>query len=196
MKLPGLGDSVSEGTIVEWSVAVGQRVEVDDVVAVIETDKVTIDIKAETAGVITTLFAGADENLMVGDDLYALDTEGVATAAAPAAAAAPTAATPPPAAVPQIAAAQEASPRRGHVPLIKFLGKRSLLKAAAPAAAGAALRGLNLPAGPAWPAVEHTTGAKDFTEVPRQAFFGRPLITEQELESVHLGCLPDDPVLG
>ena len=41
-----------KGTIVEWSVQVGQMVQEEDVVALIETDKVTVDIKADTAGVV------------------------------------------------------------------------------------------------------------------------------------------------
>jgi len=51
-----MGDSITEGTIVEWMAQVGQKVEEEDVVALIETDKVTVDIKATTAGVITQHF--------------------------------------------------------------------------------------------------------------------------------------------
>ncbi len=46
----------SQGTIVEWTAAVGQTVKADDVVALIETDKVTVDIKAEVDGVIVQHF--------------------------------------------------------------------------------------------------------------------------------------------
>jgi len=42
-----------KGTIVEWTAQVGQAVETDDVVALVETDKVTVEIKAEQSGVIT-----------------------------------------------------------------------------------------------------------------------------------------------
>lgn len=45
-----------QGTIVEWVVGVGQAVKADDVVALIETDKVTVDIKAEMDGVVTQHF--------------------------------------------------------------------------------------------------------------------------------------------
>jgi pyruvate/2-oxoglutarate dehydrogenase complex dihydrolipoamide acyltransferase (E2) component len=41
---------------VEWTAAVGQAVKTDDVIALIETDKVTIDIKADMDGVITQHF--------------------------------------------------------------------------------------------------------------------------------------------
>lgn len=40
----------------EWTAAVGQAVKTDDVIALIETDKVTIDIKADMEGVITQHF--------------------------------------------------------------------------------------------------------------------------------------------
>lgn len=45
-----------QGTIVEWAVQVGQKVNEGDVVCLIETDKVTVDIKAEVGGVIVSLF--------------------------------------------------------------------------------------------------------------------------------------------
>ena len=43
--------------MVEWVVAPGQAVAPDDVVAMVETDKVTIEIKADIAGVVTNHFA-------------------------------------------------------------------------------------------------------------------------------------------
>lgn len=46
----------TQGTIVEWAVQVGQQVNEGDVVCLIETDKVTVDIKAEVGGVIVSLF--------------------------------------------------------------------------------------------------------------------------------------------
>ncbi len=42
-----------KGTIVEWTVQVGQKVKDGDIVALVETDKVTVDIKADRDGVIT-----------------------------------------------------------------------------------------------------------------------------------------------
>lgn len=47
---------VRQGTIVEWTAAVGQAVKEGDVVALVETDKVTVDIKAEIDGVIVQQF--------------------------------------------------------------------------------------------------------------------------------------------
>ena len=56
MKVPTMGDSITEGTIVEWTAQVGQMVKEGDVVALVETDKVTVDIKAEIDGVLTQQF--------------------------------------------------------------------------------------------------------------------------------------------
>ena len=53
MKVPTMGDSITEGTIVEWTALIGQMVKEGDVVALVETDKVTVDIKAEIDGVVT-----------------------------------------------------------------------------------------------------------------------------------------------
>jgi len=49
-------DLSSQGTIVEWTVRVGQAVKDGDVVALVETDKVTVDIKAVMDGIITQQF--------------------------------------------------------------------------------------------------------------------------------------------
>jgi 2-oxoglutarate dehydrogenase E2 component (dihydrolipoamide succinyltransferase) len=46
----------AQGTIVEWTAQIGQMVKEDDVVALIETDKVTVDIKATMTGVLIRQF--------------------------------------------------------------------------------------------------------------------------------------------
>jgi 2-oxoglutarate dehydrogenase E2 component (dihydrolipoamide succinyltransferase) len=56
VRVPSMGDSITEGTIVEWSKKVGQYVKSDDIIASIETDKVTVEIRAEESGVITQRF--------------------------------------------------------------------------------------------------------------------------------------------
>ena len=79
IQVPGMGDSITEGTIIEWTAQVGQAVKVDDVIALIETDKVTIDIKAQMDGVLVEHFANVDDEVEVGSDLYMIDTEGIAS---------------------------------------------------------------------------------------------------------------------
>eukprot|EP00980_Cylindrotheca_fusiformis_P006276 scaffold1340_cov122-Cylindrotheca_fusiformis.AAC.19 len=82
IKVPSMGDSITEGTIVEWTAQVGQMVKDGDVVALVETDKVTVDIKAEMDGVLTQQFGEIEDTVEVGANLYELDTEAEATVTA------------------------------------------------------------------------------------------------------------------
>jgi 2-oxoglutarate dehydrogenase E2 component (dihydrolipoamide succinyltransferase) len=94
IKVPTMGDSISEGVIEEFVKNPGDFVEADEVIARIETDKVTVDITAPNAGVIQKFFAAVGDTVNVGSDFYSLDTDakGSSTPAAPKAAtpAAPT----------------------------------------------------------------------------------------------------------
>eukprot|EP00605_Chrysophyceae_sp_TOSAG23-4_P002578 GSChrysophyteH1.ASY1.ANO1.2848.1 assembled CDS len=137
--VPALGESITEGSVSMWIKQVGEPVAVDECVVVIETDKVSVDIKSSVAGVLTRQIGG-DGDVAVGDALFEIDTEGEAFAAppAPAPAAAPAPASAP---APAPAAAAAASPTGSRVPLIKFThGKRSTpTPTSAPAPAPAAV---------------------------------------------------------
>lgn len=50
INVPALGESITEGSIANWEKSVGDSVNVDDVIAIVETDKVTVDIKSAFAG--------------------------------------------------------------------------------------------------------------------------------------------------
>lgn len=52
-----MGDSITEGDVKEFSKKIGDYVAQDEVVALVETDKVTIDIRCPDAGVITKIYA-------------------------------------------------------------------------------------------------------------------------------------------
>jgi 2-oxoglutarate dehydrogenase E2 component (dihydrolipoamide succinyltransferase) len=84
IKVPILGESVTEGTIGEWLKQPGDRVEVDEPVASLETDKVAIEVPSPFAGVIGELKAAVGDTVEVGA-VIATVTEG-AEAASPAAA--------------------------------------------------------------------------------------------------------------
>ena len=106
---------------------VGESVAVEDVVAVIETDKVSVDIKAEQAGVITAFHCGVEDTVLVGADLYSIDTEGTPTVASKAAPAppAPLAASAPPAPAPTPSVspstpAPSSTTHESRIPSIKF----------------------------------------------------------------------------
>jgi len=77
IEVPTMGDSITEGTIVELPVEPGEYVSEDDVVAVLETDKVSVDIRAPEAGVLVEILGEVDDVVEVGAGLYKLDTDGV-----------------------------------------------------------------------------------------------------------------------
>ena len=55
--VPALGESITEGSIAKWVKSIGDKVNVDDVIAIVETDKVTVDIKSVRSGVLTKQLA-------------------------------------------------------------------------------------------------------------------------------------------
>ena len=175
LNVPAMGDSITEGTVASVEKAVGDAVAVDEIVAVIDTDKVSVDVRSDTAGVVQSLSVAVDDEVQVGAEMMTLDTDGGAAPAAAPAAAAPA---PEPAAV-AAPPADEPAPKRGHVPLIRFLGKRSLLKkedsAPAPAPSTTA---------PAVEAVPSGLAIELSDLAPR---FGLTPITDAEMAAVESG---------
>ena len=55
-----MGDSISEGTIVEWLVKEGAQINEGDVLAVVETDKVSVDVRALEAGYLAKILFPVD----------------------------------------------------------------------------------------------------------------------------------------
>lgn len=70
-----MGDSITEGTIVDLPVAPGDYVEADDVVVVLETDKVSVDVRATEGGAIVEILGEVDDVVEVGSGLYRIDTD-------------------------------------------------------------------------------------------------------------------------
>ncbi|KAK1178605.1 2-oxoglutarate dehydrogenase, E2 component, dihydrolipoamide succinyltransferase [Streptomyces sp. NBS 14/10] len=89
--LPALGESVTEGTVTRWLKAEGERVEADEPLLEVSTDKVDTEIPAPAAGVLTSIKVAEDETVEVGAELAVIDDGGAAPAAAPAAEPAPVA---------------------------------------------------------------------------------------------------------
>ncbi|MBG6085663.1 2-oxoglutarate dehydrogenase, E2 component, dihydrolipoamide succinyltransferase [Zhihengliuella flava] len=69
VNLPALGESVTEGTVTRWLKAVGDRVEVDEPLVEVSTDKVDTEVPSPVAGVIEEIFVGEDEEAEVGSPL-------------------------------------------------------------------------------------------------------------------------------
>ena len=78
-----MGDSITEGTIVDLPVAPGDYVEADDVVVVLETDKVSVDVRAPESGQVVEILGEIDDVVEVGTGLFRIDTDAVRTDAAP-----------------------------------------------------------------------------------------------------------------
>jgi len=124
IEVPTMGDSITEGTIVDIPVGPGDYVFEDDVVIVLETDKVSVDVRAPEGGKVLEILGEVDDVVEVGSGLYRLDTDAEAPAGggaseapadveAPAAAETPVAAaapTPPPAAAAPAPVKQAAPP--------------------------------------------------------------------------------------
>jgi 2-oxoglutarate dehydrogenase E2 component (dihydrolipoamide succinyltransferase) len=95
--MPALGESVTEGTITRWLKQVGDRVEVDEALLEVSTDKVDTEIPSPVAGVLLEISAGEDSTVEVGGQLGVIGSAQSASAQAPAA----PAPTPAPASIPQ-----------------------------------------------------------------------------------------------
>ena len=100
VKVPQLSESVAEATLLQWKKKPGEPVEMDEILVEIETDKVVLEVPAPQAGVMAEIVKGDGESCVSDEVIAKIDTEGKATAAAPAAqapaapAAAPAAAAP------------------------------------------------------------------------------------------------------
>lgn len=178
--VPNLGDSITEGTIVEWTVQIGQAIQPGDVVALIETDKVTVDLKADEAGVVMKQFAQLDDTVEVGSNLYSIDAEatptvegGAAPQEAPAAAVETVVAPPAPvaAATPVAAAPPAPVSSHGRVPSIRFLGKSGW---------EARKLGISL-------SIPGLTAEPLDVDLNFDPMYGRPAISEDEMEALMSG---------
>jgi len=93
VKVPVLGESVSEATVGQWLKQPGEAVALDEPIASLETDKVAVEVPSPVAGIMGAHVAAEGDTVAVGAVLGLIETSGVAAAApAPAAAAAPVAA--------------------------------------------------------------------------------------------------------
>ncbi|MEZ4218242.1 MAG: dihydrolipoamide acetyltransferase family protein [Myxococcota bacterium] len=81
VELPALGESVVEGTVARWLVSEGDRVEVDQPIVEVTTDKVDAEIPSPAAGVVEKILAAEGETVQVGAQLAFIDTSAGAAAA-------------------------------------------------------------------------------------------------------------------
>jgi dihydrolipoamide dehydrogenase len=112
--MPQMGESIAEGTITKWLVKVGEKVERDQPLFEISTDKVDAEIPAPAAGVLLAIHNAAGETVPVNQVVGLIGAAGETAAAAPAAAASPAPAQAP--AAPAPVAAPSAAPAPAPVP--------------------------------------------------------------------------------
>ncbi len=78
--MPQMGDSVTEGTILEWRVQEGDTIAVDDVLVEISTDKVDAEMPSPASGTVVEILAKDGEDVTVGQVLARISTDGGAVA--------------------------------------------------------------------------------------------------------------------
>ena len=131
VRMPALGESVTEGTVTRWLKDVGDAVALDEPLLEVSTDKVDTEIPAPAAGVLLSISVGEDQTVAVGSELgligSATATPAPVPAPAPATSDAPApTVTPPPAPTPQ------------YEPSAEIAAAMAVAASAAPAAAPAA----------------------------------------------------------
>jgi 2-oxoglutarate dehydrogenase E2 component (dihydrolipoamide succinyltransferase) len=100
IKVPALGESITEATVARWIKQAGETVAQDEPIVELETDKVTVEVPAPAAGVLSEILVQEGSNVLVGAILARIGEGGGAAAAKPAAAPAPAAIPAQPAAAP------------------------------------------------------------------------------------------------
>ncbi|MCW2708976.1 MAG: 2-oxoglutarate dehydrogenase component, partial [Frankiales bacterium] len=83
--MPRLGESVTEGTVTRWLKKEGERVEVDEPLLEVSTDKVDTEIPSPAAGILSSIKVQEDETVEVGVELAIIGDGSEGAAAEPAA---------------------------------------------------------------------------------------------------------------
>ncbi|MFH6994354.1 dihydrolipoamide acetyltransferase family protein [Flavobacterium sp. FlaQc-48] len=81
LKLPKMGESVAEATITNWLKEVGDKIEADEAVLEIATDKVDSEVPSEVSGILVEQLFGKDDLVQVGQTIAIIETEGDAPVA-------------------------------------------------------------------------------------------------------------------
>jgi 2-oxoglutarate dehydrogenase E2 component (dihydrolipoamide succinyltransferase) len=83
LKLPKMGESVAEATVTNWLKKVGDKIEMDEAVLEIATDKVDSEVPSEVAGTLVEILFNTDDVVQVGQTIAIIETEGGAVTEAP-----------------------------------------------------------------------------------------------------------------
>jgi 2-oxoglutarate dehydrogenase E2 component (dihydrolipoamide succinyltransferase) len=85
VKVPALGESITEGTLAQWLKKPGEAVAADEPIATLETDKVSVDVPSPTAGVLAETLVNEGDTVAVGATIARIDESATTSTAAPAA---------------------------------------------------------------------------------------------------------------
>ena len=80
VKVPAVGESVTEVTIEQWLKREGEAIERDNTVAVLESEKATVELPAEASGTLTKILKKRGDTAQVGETIAIIDTDGKPTA--------------------------------------------------------------------------------------------------------------------
>ncbi len=189
--VPQMGELVTEGVIAQWLKNEGDTVSADEPLVEVETDKITVEVPAPSAGVLTKQSAGEGDTVNVGDIIGMIET-GSAAAAAPAPAAAPAAApAPAPASngAPAMPAARAEAQRSGvDLGTVDGTGrggrvlKEDVQRAAAAPAPAPAAKAPSAPPAVSRPAAEGRETRKRMTPIRRR-------VAERLVQSQHTAAI-------
>ena len=76
IEMPAMGESVTEGTVLDWLKQEGDRVEEGETIVEVSTDKVDAEVPAPAAGILTKILKGPDEVVKIGEALAELEPAG------------------------------------------------------------------------------------------------------------------------
>ncbi|HLZ92108.1 MAG TPA: dihydrolipoamide acetyltransferase family protein [Candidatus Acidoferrum sp.] len=197
--MPQMGESIFEGTITKWLKKPGDKVERDEPLFEISTDKVDAEIPSPSAGVLKEIKVGEGKTVPIQTVVGVIDAAGDGAAAAKSAAPAPT---PAPKAVPQPPKAAAPTPAPAAKPQIVPPPQPQAIRPAAPQLAPTAASG-NGPAAPARPAGERIHSSPlvrrmakehgiDLSTIPGTGAGGR--ISKQDIEAYLAGSASGEAV--
>src|ERR1700746_1089978 len=80
---PSAGESVTEGTILEWRVKVGDAIKLDDTIVEISTDKIDVELPSPATGTVSELLVAEGDTVTVGQVIARISIDGDGAAPAP-----------------------------------------------------------------------------------------------------------------
>ena len=75
-RLPDIGEGIAEAEIVAWHVKIGDRIEEDDRVADMMTDKATVEMESPVSGIVVEVAGEAGDIIAIGSPLVVIEVEG------------------------------------------------------------------------------------------------------------------------